>query len=319
MASGFSFTAQQKEKLNDTALRYYIAVQSGNKVEQKRTGNEIMCFIYDYANRHKYDGSVFCDEEFCQKIAEIVWAELLKKWCENGGEGDFANYMSKTIRLRYTDHCKEEGKKGNALSLDASFDDKDGSDSAGSLYDTTPGKEETSSAALEFSQKVNTIAYGIMANKKKMQNSPKYDYMPLYYTEFMSLLRYYGLTYYDFEHTDSNVWGTLEKAFLDSYCVMKCACWKDLFMTDYKRLSEVTGRQEDKNESCVTVSKADLSSSKNKSGNYTKRAANVKAAVFLDYISKTAKSGTYVKNETDISNTRTKKFLPFIDAVLKYE
>ena len=101
MASGFSFTAQQKEKLNDAALRYYIAVQSGNKVEQKRTGNEIMCFIYDYANRHKYDGSVFCDEEFCQKIAEIVWAELLKKWCENGGEGDFANYMSKTIRLRF--------------------------------------------------------------------------------------------------------------------------------------------------------------------------------------------------------------------------
>ncbi len=317
MASGFSFTAQQKEKLNDAALRYYIAVQSGNKVEQKRTGNEIMCFIYDYANRHKYDGSVFCDEEFCQKIAEIVWAELLKKWCENGGEGDFANYMSKTIRLRYNDHFNANKKSSENLSLDE--DRSESGDSESTLYDTIASSEKTTTDDLEFAQKVNTIAYGIMANKKKMQNSPKYDYMPLYYTEFMSLLRYYGLTYYDFEHTDSNVWGTLEKPFLDSYCVMKCACWKDLFMTDYKRLSEVTGRQEDKNESCVTVSKADLSSSKNKSGNYTKRAANVKAAVFLDYISKTAKSGTYVKNETDISNTRTKKFLPFIDAVLKYE
>lgn len=317
MASGFSFTAQQKEKLNDAALRYYIAVQSGNKVEQKRTGNEIMCFIYDYANRHKYDGSVFCDEEFCQKIAEIVWAELLKKWCENGGEGDFANYMSKTIKLRYNDHFNANKKSSENLSLDE--DRSESGDSESTLYDTVASSEKTTTDDLEFAQKVNTIAYGIMANKKKMQNSPKYDYMPLYYTEFMSLLRYYGLTYYDFEHTDSNVWGTLEKSFLDSYCVMKCACWKDLFMTDYKRLSEVTGRQEDINESCVTVSKADLSSSKNKSGNYTKRAANVKAAVFLDYISKTAKSGTYVKNETDISNTRTKKFLPFIDAVLKYE
>lgn len=317
MASGFSFTAQQKEKLNDAALRYYIAVQSGNKVEQKRTGNEIMCFIYDYANRHKYDGSVFCDEEFCQKIAEIVWAELLKKWCENGGEGDFANYMSKTIKLRYNDHFNANKKSSENLSLDE--DRSESGDSESTLYDTVASSEKTTTDDLEFAQKVNIIALGIIANKKKMQNSPKYDYMPLYYTEFMSLLRYYGLTYYDFEHTDSNVWGTLEKSFLDSYCVMKCACWKDLFMTDYKRLSEVTGRQEDINESCVTVSKADLSSSKNKSGNYTKRAANVKAAVFLDYISKTAKSGTYVKNETDISNTRTKKFLPFIDAVLKYE
>lgn len=317
MASGFSFTAQQKEKLNDAALRYYIAVQSGNKVEQKRTGNEIMCFIYDYANRHKYDGSVFCDEEFCQKIAEIVWAELLKKWCENGGEGDFANYMSKTIRLRYNDHFNANKKSSENLSLDE--DRSESGDSESTLYDTVASSEKTTTDDLEFAQKVNTIAYGIMANKKKMQNSPKYDYMPLYYTEFMSLLRYYGLTYYDFEHTDSNVWDTLEKSFLDSYCVTDCTNWKDLFMTDYKRLSEVTGRQEDKNEFCVTVSKADLSSSKNKSGNYTKRAANVKAAVFLDYISKTAKSGTYVKNETDISNTRTKKFLPFIDAVLKYE
>lgn len=317
MASGFSFTTQQKEKLNNAALRYYIAVQSGNKVEQKRTGNEIMCFIYDYANRHKYDGSVFCDEEFCQKIAEIVWAELLKKWCENGGEGDFANYMSKTIRLRYNDHFNANKKSSENLSLDE--DRSESGDSESTLYDTIASSEKTTTDDLEFAQKVNIIALGIIANKKKMQNSPKYDYMPLYYTEFMSLLRYYGLTYYDFEQADDEVWDTLEKAFLDSYCVMKCACWKDLFMTDYKRLSEVTGRQEDKNESCVTVSKADLSSSKNKSGNYTKRAANVKAAVFLDYISKTAKSGTYVKNETDISNTRTKKFLPFIDAVLKYE
>ena len=246
-----------------------------------------------------------------------MWAELLKKWCENGGEGDFANYMSKTIKLRYNDHFNANKKSSENLSLDE--DRSESGDSESTLYDTVASSEKTTTDDLEFAQKVNTIAYGIMANKKKMQNSPKYDYMPLYYTEFMSLLRYYGLTYYDFEHTDSNVWGTLEKSFLDSYCVMKCACWKDLFMTDYKRLSEVTGRQEDKNEFCVTVSKADLSSSKNKSGNYTKRAANVKAAVFLDYISKTAKSGTYVKNETDISNTRTKKFLPFIDAVLKYE
>jgi len=317
MASGFSFTAEQKEKLNDAALRYYIAVQSGNKIEQKRTGSEIMCFIYDYADRHRYDGSVFCDEEFCQKIAEIVWAELLKKWCENSAEGDFANYLSKTIKLRYNDHCNANKKSSEKLSLDK--DRSETGDGESTLYDTVASSDETTTADLEFAQKVNTIALGIIANKKKMQNSPKYDYMPLYYTEFMSLLRYYRLTYYDFEQTDSNVWDTLEKTFLDSYCVKDCANWKDLFVTDYKKLIEVTGKPEDKNESCVTVSKADLSSSKNKSGNYTKRAANVKAAVFLDYISKTAKSGTYVKNETDISNTRTKKFLPFIDAVLKYE
>lgn len=317
MASGFSFTAEQKEKLNNAALRYYIAVQSGNKVEQKRTGSEIMCFIYDYAYRHKYDGSVFCDEEFCQKIAEIVWAELLKKWCENGAEGDFANYLSKTIKLRYNDHCNTNKKSSEKLSLDE--DRSETGDSENTLYDTVASSERTTTDDLEFAQKVNTIALGIIANKKKMQNSPKYDYMPLYYTEFMSLLRYYGLTYYDFEQADRNVWDTLEKAFLNSYCVKDCASWKDLFVTDFKKLSEVTGRQEDKNASCVTVSKNDMSSSKSKANSYTKRAANVKAAVFLDYISKTAKSGTYVKNEADISNTRTKKFLPFIDAVLKYE
>lgn len=317
MASGFSFTAEQKEKLNDAALRYYIAVQSGNKVEQKRTGSAIMCFIYDYANRHKSPNSIFINEEFCQNIAEIVWAELLKKWCENGGEGDFANYMSKTIKLRYNDHFNTNNKGNENLSLDE--DRSETGDSESTLYDTVASSERTTTDDLEFAQKVNTIALGIIANKKKMQNSPKYDYMPLYYTEFMSLLRYYGLTYYDFEQADRNVWDTLEKAFLDSYCVKDCTNWKDLFVTEYKKLSEVTGKQQDQNESCVTVSKNDMSSSKSKANSYTKRAANVKSAVFLDYISKTAKSGTYVKNEADISNTRTKKFLPFIDAVLKYE
>jgi len=320
MSSGFSFTAEQKDKLNDTALRYHIARQSENKAELKRSGTEMVCIIYDYINRHKYSGGMFADEEFCQNIIESVWDGFLDKWSDNGGDGDFANYMSKTVKLRYLDRCKANKESNEkVLWLDADFDNDNGSDKAGNLHEIIASKTETSSVALEFAEKVNMIAYGVNANKKKMQSSPKYDYIPLYYTEFMSLLRYYGLSADDFKDVSEEVWETLEQAFLDSYCVTNCTCWKELFETEYKKLSEVTGDPKDSGVLCVTVSKNDLSASKSKGANYTKRVANVNAKVFLNYISKTAKSGTYVKTEADISNTRTKKFLPFIDAVLKSE
>lgn len=320
MASGFSFTAEQKNKLNDAALRYHIARQSENRAELRRAGTEIVSFIYDHINKHKYSGGVFSDEELCQNIIESVWDGLLEKWSENGGDGDFANYISKTVRLRYIDRCKAREKANKTTrSLDESFDDDNGSDNSHSLLDMIPDKEEPMNAALEFAQKVNTIAFGIKANKKKMQSSPKYDYIPLYYTEFMSLLSFYGLSAGDFKDVSEDVWNTLEKSFIDCYCVSNCTCWRELFETEYKKLDAVTGDPADSKTSCVTVSKNDLSASKNNGTNYTKRIANVNAKVFLDYISKTAKSGTYVKTEADISNIRTKKFLPFIDAVLKSE
>ncbi|MBQ8120669.1 MAG: hypothetical protein IJ172_07840 [Ruminococcus sp.] len=216
----------------------------------------------------------------------------------------------KTVKDEYG--YKEYVKTAEAVSIENS--ETDCLREVDKKYNTELGSE------IESYTYFDIAARFVEFENKKMSESSKFNYTPLFYTEKMSLIRFdIDTKLLDASLIGNNVWRAMDINFLNTYiceAMTESPEWDRLFECEFKKYSEFTGDKKDENEICVSVSAA--KTSKNGSRAYSDNGSTLKPKVLLNYIAAAAAAAgkkQYIKNKDDVSTRRSdyyNKILSFL-------
>ena len=330
------------EKIDALATKYIAARTDGNKTEIVKLREQIIMLIAPNINSYntqtqeihidvwtenaefkkKYKNDKLLEDYQNNYLVNVI--QLLDKWT---GEGSFVRYLTssqKGFSNKFTHNYY--GQKFTKVK-----NENDDSDKPKYKADVNfiPLEDiEKKADENRFEEDMGTLMYVYLdfASKfvqlinKRMSETPKFNYAPLFYTESLSLLRYsLDKELVDFEQIGTHVWRTMNIDFLNTYiceAMTESPEWDRLFECEFKKYSEFTGDKKDENEICVSVSAAKTSKSGSRA--YSDNGSTLKPKVLLNYSAAAAAAAgkkQYIKNKDDVSTRRSdyyNKILSFL-------